>query len=316
MAREISLEECRRFSEAFRAAKRPEDGPLQVTNMAPPGRDRKALYRMYEERDTSQLPQRNAEAVGAIDETVVVDQAAVRQALELPSGGREGPMAPLKTVTGHVKSEGRHRMLVAKRRNEEESGGAGDLAGEVTQELMGLAQHRDRQVAAAPFFGLDPELSVTRYRQRLLATRTPYTILVKPHFWVDHLVVSPDRALDVFEGSVKDLFIQHEPPDRLARLEMESLYEDPPEQRPSRSRRLREVLFRIPVDGKPAYFLTWPALSITAPERLTVALKNVERAARLCMDSPAARLRTHEFHHPHESRYRSILFIVDHGLEA
>ena len=303
------------FAAAFAEARAPEDGNgvFQLSHVPPPeGKNDRWPLRMTGERDTSGVPERIVESVGAVEETVL-DYASY----ELTNDEGE-PTSRYRTVSAHALCGGHDHLLALERceeRDEDEI--ESSLAGKALRRYLALADERELELADVPLLGLDPALANSAERRLLVAARIPYGLLLDPGEQFREVLRPLEGDLDMLEEMpVEGIFDYHKrncDRSRPTLLEICDLRE-----RPGSPRRVLEFLVEVPGEPQPTYFLAWPAPPPAARhrERQLKALELALRTARRVGRGPATGLRADEFHHPHEVGYRSTMNIVDFGTSA
>jgi hypothetical protein len=185
-------------------------------------------------------------------------------------------------------------------------------------DYLNVVKAHEIGLAMTPLLSLEPELSNPDERRILVAEKIPYAILLEPDHPFQQVLRPPEEDHDTFDSiAVRYIFDYYKPRrnrEQINYLEVRDLRERKEES----SRMVPEFLVEVPSseDGRPVHFVAWPALppAVHLRERLRAALKHASRAASLTLASPALALRMHQFHHPHEDSYRTILKIVDAGI--
>lgn len=291
------------------------DGTFQLSHMpAPPQRNDRWAYRIYEERDCTGLTAARVSEAQDIEE-IVLD----RSLYNFTNKGK--PTASYRTVSVHLRSNGAYHMVSVKRRDELNSTEADSLArltfDDCTQFVGALKADEKAsalKLSGRPLLSLDPEFSHPDERRMLVADQIPYAILLEPDHPFKRVVRPPGVDQDAFDYlAVEHIFDYYDPGRDRSQINVLPVC-DLLDRDARPARRVTEVLAEVTVNDMPTYFLTRPALS--PPHELSVlreAKPLARRAADLTLDGPAKSLRMHQFHHPHDDRYYTVLNIVASG---
>lgn len=303
----LSEERCERFRQHYLGAEATSGGQFLIGDMGVPPGERKTWAYDMSHCDCSGLVEQAAGCFDVIDRTVV-DQSRYER-----RDGEGKLKASFRTVSLYA-TAGDHRELVSiRRQNDQKSDGAENLAGSALGDYLALAEARGVELAGKPLVSLAPELADPDERRLLVAERIPYAIQLEHHEPFKDVVRPLDEDIDVQDQiHVGRIFDVYEPQRDCAAtnvMEVRDLHE-----RKKGTRMIREFLFECPGDGGTAYFLVWPALPpAQAAERLRAASAMAAAAVDLMRRPPGARLRLHEFHHPHERPYRTAVRIAAAG---
>jgi hypothetical protein len=307
----ISDEECRLFRPPYLRAPCQGNGLFQLTHIpSPPGRPAKWPYRMSEERDCSDLRDRAARSVGTVAE-LVIDGCGYRLR---DAKGRI--TAEFRTVSAYASSDDNSRLLALKRRGERRTFDTDDLARPVLDDCLAIVKAHELDISDAPLLSLEPELADPKDRRLLVARGISYAMRLHPHDAFADVMAPLDPAPDVSDAiPVEHIFDVYKPGrDRTqtSPLRVRDLSE--PKSGGGLARRIPEVLVEVPVGGRRLHFITWLATRApTINEGIVRAMQLARRAGQLTLRPPSEALRMHEFHHPRDDGYESVMRIVDYG---
>jgi hypothetical protein len=304
-----SLEECRRFAQAYETAAPGPNGLFQLAQITAAGQPPKWPYRMCEERDCAQLQTRTASEIGELTGTVI-DAANY----DLRGNAGETTASYRAVAAFPLTNEGR-RLLTVGRREERKASPSIATADSVLREALAILDRHRLDHRNKPLLSLEQEVADPSLRRLLVRRRIPYALRLDPDypFRNVHRPLDPDN--DVLEHiAVEYLFDYFKPGrdrTRPSYLEVSDLREGAE----VRSRKMREHLFEFPVDGCLEHFVVWPGLSSAArsEDRLRSSHELAARAASLLLDRPSDELRMREFHHPHAARYANALHLAAFG---
>jgi hypothetical protein len=308
----LSPAEGKLFSELLAGAVG-RNGVVRLNHFpAAPGKSAQWPYWLLENRDLSRLAELTAATLTTIEESVI-DRAECRVR------NRAGRTTAIhRTASAHaIDTDGEPRMLALECREETAELDETSLGPVVLEDYLEVTKRNGLEVAAAPLYGLEPELATHAVRRRLLQLGIPYALLLDPHRPFLKVFSPPQESWDVVDWiAVEDLFDVHRPnrdKDRPDHLVVGDLEVGDSEQRP-----VAEIVVEIPADGIPLHFLIQPALPPPANkherERQGArAVEMAERGAELLSQSPAAALRAHEFLNSEKDVYCNVLRIAQWG---
>lgn len=303
--KEITVQECQKLEQRYSVAIASRDGPVRLAHLVDEDdADSRWPNRMIEERDCSQISKKTAAAVGAVEETVLD--------LSTYTVGNAGEQTGFRTVSVHLKSRGLDRLLAIQRRKEKSSADTSSLASAALREFLHLAEKHGIDPTTGPLLGLDPELANSDERRLLIQEGFSYAIQLGDGHIFTHvaqpLTEAPD---DLGPCSVRIVFELQHPDSSQARIVP---VRDLRDERSASAGRFREYLVRIPMEeGEPLYFVARPALppGVDEIEKFREAGRLARKAAERTLQSPGDALRAHQFHHPNDGRYCTVLRLVD-----